>query len=185
MPRWSAGARQRLRAAAMDLFAEQGYAATTVAAVAERAGLTERTFFRHFADKAEVLFADDAHLVQVVLASVREAPDPADAWAVARRGLAALAGELGERREELRLRAAVIAANPELAARDLVKHHRVVTALQDAVQGRGADPHAAALSAGVAGAVFRVAYAEWLAGTAPGSLAARVEHCLQEVRAAR
>ncbi|SDQ67281.1 TetR/AcrR family transcriptional regulator [Quadrisphaera sp. DSM 44207] len=185
MGRWTTGARQRLQAAALELFAERGYAATTVAAVAARAGLTERTFFRHFPDKREVLFADDQALVEGLLAAVRDAPDPTDAWDAARRALAAMARELEPRREELRRRARVIAADPDLVERDVVKHDRVVTALARAMQEHGADPARAALAAAVAGAVFRVAYQDWLAAPgedpAAGGLAAHLERTADDL----
>jgi hypothetical protein len=61
MTRWEPNARGRLEQAALALYGERGFENTTVAEIAARAGLTERTFFRHFADKREVLFAGGAH----------------------------------------------------------------------------------------------------------------------------
>src|ERR1700721_4613860 len=122
MSRWEPNARGRLEQAALDLYVERGFEQTTVAEIAERAGLTERSFFRHFADKREVLFGGSALLQERVVAGVTGAPTtdgPLDAVA---RGLDAAAAMLGEFRRDLsRQRQAVIAANPELRERELAK----------------------------------------------------------------
>src|SRR5207237_6492293 len=114
MVRWEPGARERLKAAALELFARQGFDGTTVAEIAARAGVTERTFFRYFADKREVLFSGSATLQEVLVSAAVNAPEsaaPIDAVAAA---LEAVAGPLQERREHARKRQAVIAANDEL-----------------------------------------------------------------------
>src|ERR1039458_8546224 len=83
MARWEPNARERLVRAALDLFTEQGYDATTVNEIADRAGLTKTTFFRHFPDKREVLFAgQDVHarlLADAITAAGMRETDPADA----------------------------------------------------------------------------------------------------------
>ena len=76
MSRWEPNARGRLEQAAAELFADRGYDQTTVADIAARAGLTERTFFRHFADKREVLFAGADALREQLVSTVAEAPRP-------------------------------------------------------------------------------------------------------------
>ena len=100
MGRWEPDARGRLEQAALALYGERGFEQTTVAEIAERAGLTERTFFRHFADKREVLFAGAGALQELLVSTVASAPDsaaPIDAVAAALEAAGAL---LQERREE-------------------------------------------------------------------------------------
>src|SRR5580692_8952475 len=114
MNRWKPDARGRLAQAAMELYLERGFEQTTVAGIAERAGLTERTFFRHFADKREVLFSGAAFLQDLMVTAVADAPDsaaPLDAVAAAVEAAGAM---FDERREMSRQRQRVIAANPEL-----------------------------------------------------------------------
>src|SRR6266576_2542870 len=118
--RWEPGSRGRLAQAAMELYGERGFDQTTVAEIARRAGLTERTFFRHFADKREVLFAGAGTLQEFLVSAVADAPDsvaPIDAVAAA---LGAAGALLQERREYARQRQAVIAANAELRERELI-----------------------------------------------------------------
>src|ERR1700694_1766345 len=121
MGRWQPNARGRLEQAALQLYVERGFDQTTVAEIARQAGLTERTFFRHFADKREVLFWGQGALQELVVGTVAGAPDtaaPIDAVAVA---VEAAGAALQERREHARRRQAVIAANPELQERELIK----------------------------------------------------------------
>ncbi|MBC7679480.1 MAG: TetR family transcriptional regulator [Pseudorhodobacter sp.] len=178
----SGQARARLQEAALALFAERGYAATTVADVAARAGLTERTYFRHFPDKREVLFADDDELLAVLLDAVAAAPDTATAWEQANNGLQALAVELGPGRAQLRLRARVLASDAGLLERDVAKQARWAAALRAAMQARGVAPAQATLTAAVAGAVFGVAYAAWLSEPGGPRLAARLDLAIDELR---
>src|ERR1700684_661610 len=79
MARWQPNARERLERAALALFAEHGYDATTVAEIADRAGLTKSTFFRHFADKREVLFGGPDMLTGLSSDAIRTAPPAATA----------------------------------------------------------------------------------------------------------
>src|SRR3954462_14443281 len=111
MGRWEPDARGRLAQAAMALYGERGFEQTTVAEISTRAGLTERTFFRHFADKREVLFGSSGHLQDFLvnaLVATSESTAPIDAVATA---LEAAGTQLNERREYALLRQAVIAAN--------------------------------------------------------------------------
>src|SRR6516225_2726958 len=108
MGRWEPNARGRLELAALELYLERGFEQTTVAEIAKRAGLTERTFFRHFADKREVLFAGADMLQDLLVSTVASAPDsaaPIDAVAAA---LEAAGAVLQQRREYSRRRQAVI-----------------------------------------------------------------------------
>lgn len=161
MGRWEPDARRRMQQAALELFAERGYAGTTAAEVAERAGLTERTFFRHFPDKREVLFADDG-LRDRLAAAVAAAPEgaaPVDAVAA---GLDAAAAELQGRREAVAQRARIVAAHAELRERELAKLASWSDELEGVLRGRGLSRPEARLLAEVSVAVFRAAYRRWL-----------------------
>jgi AcrR family transcriptional regulator len=162
MARWQPDGRGRLEQAALALYGERGFESTTVAEIAKRAGLTERTFFRHFADKREVLFAGAGPFQELLVSTVADAPDslaPIDAAAT---GLEAVAAQLQERREFARRRQAVIAANPELQERELIKLASWSVALADTLRRRGVGDPAASLTAEVAIAVFRTAFERWI-----------------------
>jgi AcrR family transcriptional regulator len=184
MGRWQPNAQGRLAEAAMELYAERGYEGTTVAEIAARAGLTERTFFRYYADKREVLF-DGGGLMQELLASAAAgAPagaEPIDAAAIA---LEAIAAVLDERRgrEFARRRQEVIAANPELQERELSKLAAWSEALAGALQERGSPPASAKLVAEVALAVFRTAFERWVGRGEERDLAVLVRDALGELR---
>src|SRR5436190_10018010 len=121
MGRWEPNARERLAKAALELYGERGYEQTTVAEIAKRAGLTERTFFRHYADKREVLFDGSNALQELFVNAVAEAPQstaPIDAIAA---GLDAVSGVFAGRHGHSRRRHAVIVANAVLQERELIK----------------------------------------------------------------
>jgi AcrR family transcriptional regulator len=162
MGRWEPDSRGRLEQAALALYGERGFESTTVAEIAARAGLTERTFFRYFADKREVLFSGAGTLQELLVSAVVGAPDstsPIDAVAGA---LEAAGAMLQERREFALQRAAVIAANGELRERELIKLATLASALADALRRRGATGPAATLTAEAGIAVFRVAFERWV-----------------------
>src|SRR3954463_10361355 len=121
MGRWEPGASGRLRQAAMELYAERGYEQTTVAEIAQRAGLTARTFFRYFADKREVLFAGSEALGEQLDAAPAAAPESATPLAAVAEALGTVAEVIGEDRDFSRRRQAIIAANAELQERELIK----------------------------------------------------------------
>src|ERR1700731_2154882 len=134
MGRWEPDAPGRLAQAAMELYVEHGFEQTTVAEIAARAGLTERTFFRHFADKREVLFAGAGSLQDLLVSTLASTPDsvaPIDAVAAA---LEAAGARLQERRDHARRRQAVIAANAELQERELIKLASLATALAETLR---------------------------------------------------
>src|SRR5215813_3628389 len=112
MTRWGPDARGRLQQAAMELFSKRGYEVTTVAAIAQRAGLTERTFFRHFADKREVLFGGEGALDDIITRTVADAGDPIAPIDVVAAGVIAVGELFHGRADHARRRQAVIAANP-------------------------------------------------------------------------
>src|SRR5690349_1018278 len=121
MGRWEPNARGRLAEAALELYSERGFEQTTVAEIAKRAGLTERTFFRHYADKREVLFAGSGELRELFVRAVAGVPEsaaPIDAMAA---GLDAACEVFADRREFARKRQSVIMANAELQERELIK----------------------------------------------------------------
>ena len=183
MGRWEPDAAGRLRVAAMDLFVERGYEQTTVADIAQRAGVTARTFFRHFSDKREVLFGGSETLQDRMVAAVDDAPaatTPMDAVAAA---LDAAADMLGERRDYARQRQAVIVAHAELRERELNKMAGLAAALADGLRRRGVRDPDAALAAEAGVAVFRVAFERWSSGTAGADLATVMRESLEQLRA--
>jgi AcrR family transcriptional regulator len=183
MVRWEPNARGRLVQAAMALYLERGYEQTTVAGIAQRAGLSERTFFRHFADKREVLFAGSETLQELMVSAVAGAPagaTPLDAVAAA---LAATAPGFDERRDWSRQRQAVIDANPALQERELIKMARLAGALGAALRERGVTEPAASLTAEAGVAVFKVAFERWVGQDGPDGLATLVRESLDQLRA--
>src|SRR6476620_973906 len=138
MARWEPGARERMVLAAADLFAEQGYDATTVAQIAERAGVTKSTFFRHFPDKRELLVAGQETLSRLLAEGIAEAPDGATPLEAVAAGLQRVSGEMTAFNRDLgpRLRAAV-AASAELQERDARKSVGLAVAMTDALVARG------------------------------------------------
>ena len=162
MTRWSPDARGRLAQSAMELFAKRGYDQTTVAEIAERAGLTERTFFRHFADKKEVLFGAN-ELRDLLVAAVAHAPSSASPMEAVADGLLA-AGRVfsDERRVYSRRRQSIIAANAVLRERELIKLASIASAIAEALRQRGVPEPSASLSAEAGIAVFRVTFEQWV-----------------------
>jgi AcrR family transcriptional regulator len=160
MSRWEPDARGRLMQAALELYGERGFDQTTVAEIAQRAGLTERTFFRHFADKREVLFSGEVDdLVLTTLVDAPRSATPMDAVASA---VEAAGGLLEERRDLVRRRQAVIAANPRLRERELVKFARLASAMTDVLRRRGVEESAARLTADAGIAVLKSAFDRWI-----------------------
>ena len=183
MVRWEPGATDRLREAAIDLYVEQGYDDTTVAQIAERAGVTARTFFRHFADKREVLFRGSEFLADGMVAGVRDAPDgaaPLDAIGLA---LESAAATLGVDHAYAKRRMSVIYANPELMERELIKMARLGDALAEALQARGVGPTEARLAAEAGIAVFRTGFDRWVAGPRGDDLAQVLADSMERLRA--
>jgi AcrR family transcriptional regulator len=176
-------ARSRMKRAALDLFGEQGYQATTVDEIAARAGVTQRTFFRHFGDKGEVLFDDDEGLLAVVLGAVAAAPGDEGITGTVRRGLLALARHLEPARGELRRRAAVIAAEDRLRERELLKLDRWHRRLHALLRERGVGEPDASLAVGLGAACFDAAYRSWLTDHGRTGLPRRVERALDRAAA--
>jgi len=183
MSRWEPDARGRLEQAALALYGERGFEQTTVAEIAARAGLTERTFFRHFADKREVLFAGAGTLQEFLVSTLASTPDsaaPIDAVAAALEAAGAL---LQERSEYARQRQAVIAANAELQERELIKLASLASALAGALRRRGVTDPAASLAAEAGIAVFRIAFERWISETSQADLPQLIRESLDELKA--
>jgi AcrR family transcriptional regulator len=164
MARWEPNARQRLERAALALFTEHGYDATTVAEIADRAGLTKSTFFRHFADKREVLFGGQDLLTELFTEAIRTAPPSATTADCLAAALQAAAAAFTPDRHDLApQRRAVIAAHSELQERELLKRARLASAMTQALRARGADDTTARLAAEIGVLAFSTAYARWAA----------------------
>jgi AcrR family transcriptional regulator len=184
MGRWEPDARGRLEQAALALYGERGFEQTTVAEIARRAGLTERTFFRYFADKREVLFWGAGALQEFLVSTVASAPEsaaPIDAVAAALE--AAGAQFFQERREGARQRQAVIAANAELQERELIKLASLASALAGALRERDVTEPAASLAAEVGVAVFKIAFERWVSETSRADLPQLIRASLDELKA--
>jgi AcrR family transcriptional regulator len=183
MSRWEPNARGRLEQAAMELYVERGFEQTTVAEIAKRAGLTERTFFRHFADKREVLFWGSATLQEHLVNAVASTPDsapPIDAIAAAIEVAGVL---LQERRDGARQRQTIIAANPELQERELIKLASLASALAGALRRRGVSEPAASLTAEAGIAVFKIAFGIWIDEASEQDLPQVIKESLDELKA--
>ncbi|MFI0941629.1 TetR/AcrR family transcriptional regulator [Streptomyces sp. NPDC021020] len=163
MGRWEPDTPGRLAKAALDLYRERGYEQTTVAEIAGRAGLTERTFFRHYADKREVLFAGSALLQEAFVAAVTGAPASAGPMRAVAAGLDAAAKLFTGRREFARERHAVITANSDLLERELIKLATLSAAVLAALRDRGVPEPAATVTAEAGVAVFKAGFERWVA----------------------
>jgi AcrR family transcriptional regulator len=183
MGRWEPNARGRLMQASFALYGERGFEQTTVAEIAERAGLTERTFFRHFADKREVLFAGAEELQERLVSTVAEAPEsfaPIDAAAA---GLEAAGAFIQEGGDLARQRQAIIASSAELQERELIKLASLAAALAEALRGRGVEEPAASLTAEAGIAVFKVAFERYVEEGNQRDLPRLIRESLEQLKA--
>lgn len=163
MGRWEPDARERLERAALELFVEQGFAETTVPQITARAGLTTRTFFRHFADKREALFAGEGELPAWVAELMAAAPASLSPMELVEQGLDTVAAARFEgRREQLRTRKAVVDSDEGLRERELHKLAALTEAIERGFRRRGVDGLTATVVAHVAVTVFSVGVGRWL-----------------------
>jgi len=183
MARWEPNARDRLQQAALDLYGERGFEQTTVAEIAKRAGLTERTFFRHFADKPEVLFSGAAALQEFLVTMVAQAPASAAPIEAVAAALEATAGFFEERREFSTQRQAVIDANADLRERELIKLATLASAIAEQLRRRGVSGPAANLAAEAGIAVFKAAFERWISEPAQQDFSRLVRESLDELKA--
>jgi AcrR family transcriptional regulator len=182
MGRWEPGARERLQAAALELFATRGFEQTTAAEIAQSVGLTERTFFRHFSDKREVLFYGQQQFLQAFTDGVEAAPPDATPLQVIACALQAAASLFpDERRPYSRLRQSVIDQNPPLQEREQHKLAGLATTVAGALRARGIGESAATLAAQSGATVFGIAFAQWIREGETRSLAEIASDVLREL----
>jgi AcrR family transcriptional regulator len=187
MARWEPGARERLVLAAVDLFTEQGFDATTVTQIAERAGVTKSTLFRYFPDKREILVAGQETLSQLLTDGIAEAPVGASPLEAVAAGLERVSSAMGPMNRELgpRMKAAV-AASAELQERDALKSVGLAAAMTAALIARGVPDPTAHLAGELGVLAFKRGYSEWSEGDreADKELAQYTVAALDELRAA-
>ncbi len=180
MGRWEPDAQGRMIRAAIELFAERGFEQTTAGDIAARAGVTERTFFRHFTDKREVLFSGSVLLERAAYEAIVAAADDLSPLDAALAGVRAFADLLEDRRDHSVLRSRIVAANPALQERELKKLAALTESGAEALRKRGVAEPAASLAAHSAVAVFHVAFARWVSAEGPDSFA----DCIEQTSAA-
>ncbi len=185
MARWEPDARGRLEQAAMELFLERGYVSTTVGDIAARAGLTERTFFRYFADKREVLFSGSKELEKSIVDRIEGAPreaSPLEAVAAAFEGAGA---ELQDRRDLrfVRARYALVTKHAEIQERELIKLASLAATVTHALHARGVAEPAASLAAEAGIAVFKIGFERWVSEKKPQDLAAHIRAAVDTLKA--
>ena len=183
MVRWQPDARGRLLQAALTLYGERGFDNTTVAQIAEHAGLTKRTYFRYFADKREVLFGGAQELEELFVTGVGAAPDSATPLDAMTDALDAVAASFEDRRDVAVRRQQIVAANPELQERELVKLASLAGAVARALRLRGVDDPAASLVAEAGITVFRVAFERWVDQANRTTLQQLTRESMDELRA--
>jgi AcrR family transcriptional regulator len=182
MGRWAPGSKGRLEEAALELFGERGYEGTTVADIAERAGLTKRTFFRYFADKREVLFSGSEILEETMIKGVLEAPKKASPLDAVAAGLDASAEVFERIPDRAGKRQALLDANPELQERERAKLAHLAGSVAEALRKRGVKEPAAGLAADAGISILRVAFARWTGDPHGKDLRALLAEALAELK---
>jgi AcrR family transcriptional regulator len=180
MGRWEPDAQGRMIRAAMELFADRGFDQTTAGDIADRAGVTERTFFRHFTDKREVLFDGSETMQRTTYDAIVTAPADLSPLDAALSGMVAAGSLLRDRRDHAVRRSRIIAANPSLQERELLKLAAMADATVEALRRRGVNEPTASLAAHSALTVFHVAFARWVSADQPPDFA----DCITEAAAA-
>ncbi len=184
MARWEPGAAERLQKAALDLFTTRGFDQTTAADIAQAAGLTQRTFFRYFSDKRDVLFHGQDQFVQVFLSGIDAAPTDAPAMELVASALASAAALFPDsRRPYALMRQTVIDANPALRERERHKLADLAGEIAGALRARGVREPAATLAAESCTSVFGIAFDQWIREPQRRSLAGIVAAVLDELAA--
>lgn len=182
MSRWKPDAEGRLIKAALVLFERQGYDRTTIAEIADAAGLTKRTFFRYFADKREVLFDGSHELDHRWLGGIAQAAADAAPMAAVTAGFDAVAQMFDGRHSFAGVRFRIITAHPELQERELIKLQSLADAIKVALEERGISPNAATLASQAGVTVFYVAFGRWLEQDDPAALRQLMDESLAELR---
>jgi len=184
MGRWEPDARERLENAALELFLEHGFDNVTVPEITARAGLTTRTFFRHFVDKREVLFADADRMPILSARLVLDAPHELTPMELVERGLPMLASAFEGRLDQLKQRKAIINSNDGLRERELRKMERLVEAIAAAFRERGIDDLTAAVVAETTVGVVKVALRRWIESDGREPLQAIMSDSLMRISSA-
>jgi AcrR family transcriptional regulator len=184
MSRWEPNAQGRLVEAALELYVERGFEQTTVAEIAKRAGLTERTFFRYFADKREVLFWGAAALQELLVSTVASAPESEAPIIAIRSAIEAAGSVFQERREGALQRQRIIAMNPELQERELIKLASLAGAMAGELRRRGVAEPNASLSAEAGIAVLKVAFESWVHAAGEHDLPLLIRETFDRLKAA-
>jgi AcrR family transcriptional regulator len=183
MGRWEPDAQGRMIRAAMELFAERGFDQTTAADIAARAGVTERTFFRYFTDKREVLFDGSETMQRVTYDAVLAAPADLSPLDAALAGMVAAGGLLRDRHDHAIRRSHIIAANPSLQERELLKLAAMADTTGEALRERGVTEPTASLAAHSAVTIFHVAFAHWISADEPPTFADCIADAATALRA--
>jgi AcrR family transcriptional regulator len=181
--RWAPDARERLETAALDLFVENGYEETTVAQIAERAGLNRATFFRHFAEKREVLFGGEDVLAGLFADAIRAASPNATLTECLQAAFAAAdVAMTPQQRAKAAQRVLVVTANSELQERGLLKHARIAGSMSAALRERGIDELSARLGAEVGMLAFTIAVERWMESADDEPFSPHADAALSELR---
>jgi AcrR family transcriptional regulator len=167
----------------MELFGERGFDQTTVAEIAARAGLTERTFFRHYADKREVLFGGSSGFSGRLVQSVADAPTGATPIEMIAAVLATAGGLFAERLDHARQRQRIIDAHADLQERELIKLASLAASLAEALRQHGVADTAARLAAEAGVAVFKIAFDRWIDENNAAPLSDIIRESLAELKA--
>jgi AcrR family transcriptional regulator len=183
MARWDPGAEQRLKRAALELFLERGYDNVTVTHIAERAGLTRRSYFRYFPDKREVLFAGSERLPPALAEAVLAANPDAAPLAAVLDAFARVGAQLAERVDGATERRAVIDASPELQERERTKTVAITEAIRDALKQRQVNAETAELVAQLATMIFGNAFRHWIESKGHASFGSCLHTVTDELRA--
>jgi AcrR family transcriptional regulator len=182
MPRWPEDSRRRLIDAALSVFNERGFADSTVDEIAVKAGVTSRTFFRHFSDKEEVLFGDDDELLPVLLSAVASGDGPTRAEPHMRNALGAIAAVIEPQRDALRRRQRVIDSQISLSGRELAKQAQWQLAVTETLIARGFRADDSDVLAAIGFALFRRSLHAWLHDDGGPSLIQRIDEALASSR---
>lgn len=182
MGRWEPDARGRLEQAALKLYVERGFEQTTVAEIAKLAGLSERTFFRYFTDKREVLFWGAGALQELLVNCVTGAADSASPIDAIAEAFEVAGTVLQERRESALLRQSVITANVELQERELIKLALLASALAGTLRRRGSGDSSASLAAETGIVVFKIAFERWISETNERDLPEIIQELFNELK---
>jgi len=168
----------------MELFEERGYETTTVEEIAARAGLTERTFFRYFADKREVLFSGSKNLERNIIDCIEGAPEEAGPFDIVTAAVEAAGRALQEHREMrfVRARYSLVTKHPEIHERELIKLASLASAVAKALRERGVSEPAASLAAEAGIAVFKIGFERWVTEKKPLGLHAHIRAAAAALR---